>query len=76
MEFDSLSTIIALTLGVGWASGINLSAAVLALGLAGSTGYADLPTDLELVVAEDLACDSIYFQEDWCFIWPCDARAA
>ena len=49
MELDSLSTIIALTLGVGWASGINLYAAVLALGLAGTTGYADLPTGLELV---------------------------
>ena len=49
MELDSLSTLIALTLGVGWASGINLYAAVLALGLAGTTGYADLPTGLELV---------------------------
>ena len=49
MELDSLSTLIALTLGVGWASGINLYAAVLALGLAGTTGYADLPSGLELV---------------------------
>ena len=49
MELDSLSTLIALTLGVGWASGINLYAAVLALGLAGTTGYADLPTGLEVV---------------------------
>ena len=38
MELDSLSTLIALTLGVGWASGINLYAAVLVLGLAGTTG--------------------------------------
>ena len=49
MELDSLSTLIALTLGVGWASGINLYAAVLALGLAGTTGYADLPSGLELI---------------------------
>jgi hypothetical protein len=49
MELDSLSTLIAPTLGVGWASGINLYAAVLALGLAGTTGYADLPTGLEVV---------------------------
>lgn len=49
MELDSLSTLLALTLGVAWASGINLYAAVLALGLAGTTGYADLPSGLELV---------------------------
>ena len=49
MELDSLSTLIALTLGVGWASGINLYAAVLALGLAGTTGYADLPSGLKLI---------------------------
>ena len=40
---------IALTMGVAWASGINLYAAVLALGLAGTTGYADLPSGLELI---------------------------
>lgn len=44
-----LSTLMAITLGVGWASGINLYAAVLALGLAGSTGYADLPPGLEVI---------------------------
>ena len=46
MDMAELSTLMAITLGVGWASGINLYAAVLALGLAGSTGYADLPPDL------------------------------
>ena len=49
MELESLSTLLALTLGAGWASSINLYAAVLALGLAGATGYADLPAGLELV---------------------------
>ena len=48
-DVTELSTLIALTLGVGWASGINLYAAVLALGMAGATGYADLPAGLEIV---------------------------
>ncbi len=37
---------IALTLGVAWASGINLYAAILTLGLLGATGNIDLPPDL------------------------------
>ena len=49
MDIDQLASIIALTLGVGWASGINLYAAVLALGLAGATGYADLPSELSII---------------------------
>jgi len=49
IDVTELSTLIALTLGVGWASGINLYAAVLALGMAGATGYADLPAGLEIV---------------------------
>ena len=49
LDVTELSTLIALTLGVGWASGINLYAAVLALGMAGATGYADLPAGLEIV---------------------------
>ena len=49
MDMAELSTLMAITLGVGWASGINLYAAVLALGLAGSTGYADLPPGLDVI---------------------------
>jgi hypothetical protein len=49
MDLTELSTLMALTLGVGWASGINLYAAVLALGMAGATGYTDLPPGLEIV---------------------------
>ena len=49
MDVNELSGLIALTLGVGWASGINLYAAVLALGLAGATGNVDLPPGLEIV---------------------------
>ena len=40
---------IALTMGVGWASGINLYAAVLTLGLLQMTGSVQLPAELELV---------------------------
>jgi hypothetical protein len=40
---------IALTMGVAWASGINLYAAILMLGYMGSTGNIDLPPGLEIV---------------------------
>lgn len=42
--------LIALTLGVGWASGINLYAAVFMLGLLGNGGYIELPPGLEPVM--------------------------
>lgn len=45
--------IIALTMGVAWASGINLYAAVLMLGLLGSTGHIVLPESL-LVLTDPL----------------------
>ena len=41
--------IISLTLGVAWASGINLYAAVLMLGYLGTTGDLVLPPDLQLL---------------------------
>jgi len=40
---------IALTLGVAWASGINLYAAILMLGYLGTTGSLDLPPDLQIL---------------------------
>jgi len=40
---------IALTLGVAWASGINLYAAILMLGLLETTGHITLPPDLQLL---------------------------
>ncbi len=40
---------IALTMGVAWASGINLYAAILMLGYMGSTGHIDLPPDLQIL---------------------------
>ncbi|MEX2516526.1 MAG: DUF4126 domain-containing protein [Gammaproteobacteria bacterium] len=45
--------IIALTMGVAWASGINLYAAVLMLGLLGSSGHIVLPESL-LVLTDPL----------------------
>ena len=44
-----LSAAITLALGVAWASGLNLYAAVATLGLLGVTGNLDLPPDLELL---------------------------
>ncbi len=41
--------IIALTMGVAWASGINLYAAIATLGLLGVTGSLDLPPGLEVL---------------------------
>lgn len=45
---DPIHTI-ALTLGIGWASGINLYAAVFMLGYLGMTGHIQLPPDLLLL---------------------------
>jgi hypothetical protein len=42
--------IIALTMGVAWASGINLYAAIFMLGFLGSTGHIVLPPDLEVLM--------------------------
>ncbi|WP_232424050.1 DUF4126 family protein [Imhoffiella purpurea] len=41
---------LALTLGAGWASGINLYATVLLLGLLGATGTVDLPPGLDILM--------------------------
>jgi len=46
---DTLTQTLALTLGASWASGINLYAAMLVLGLAGATGSVDLPPGLDLL---------------------------
>jgi len=41
--------VIALTMGVAWASGINLYAAMFMLGWMGSTGDINLPVDMEIL---------------------------
>jgi hypothetical protein len=48
-SYNELAGAIALALGAGWASGINLYAAVLVLGLLGATGNLVLPEHLELL---------------------------
>jgi hypothetical protein len=48
-ELDQLATIISLSMGVAWASGINLYAALLTLGVLANTGNIVLPEQLEIV---------------------------
>lgn len=48
-SYQHLVDTLALTLGVGWASGINLYAALLVLGIAGATGDLALPPDLQVL---------------------------
>ena len=48
-EYQSVIQIIALTMGAAWASGINLYATLAVLGLAGSSGYIELPETLSVV---------------------------
>jgi len=50
---DQISTTLALTMGLAWASGINLYATLFTLGYLANTGNIDLPPDL-LVVANPL----------------------
>ena len=44
-----ITTTIALSLGIAWASGINLYAAVFMLGFMGNNGYIELPPDLTIL---------------------------
>lgn len=46
---NSVIETLALTLGAGWASGLNLYAAILTLGLSQAVGYASLPPGLEIL---------------------------
>ena len=48
-DLDPIIQTIALTMGVAWASGINLYAAILVLGIMGSTGNIALPPDLMIL---------------------------
>lgn len=48
-SYETLLATLTLTLGASWASGINLYAALLVLGIGGSTGNIDLPPDLEIL---------------------------
>jgi hypothetical protein len=46
---DDLTQNLALTLGASWASGINLYATILVLGLMGASGAVDLPAGLHIL---------------------------
>jgi hypothetical protein len=46
---EDLTNTLALTLGAGWASGIDLYAAILVLGFLGATGRMDLPQGLDVL---------------------------
>lgn len=48
-ELDQLATVISLSMGVAWASGINLYAALLTLGVLATTGNIVLPEQLQIV---------------------------
>jgi len=48
-QLDQVAGIIALTMGAAWASGINLYAAILMLGLLGTSGNLALPPNLEIL---------------------------
>lgn len=50
---DQISTTLALTMGLAWASGINLYATLFTLGYLANTGNIDLPPDL-LVIANPM----------------------
>lgn len=46
---DHISTTLALSMGLAWASGINLYATLFTLGYLANTGNIDLPSDLQIV---------------------------
>ncbi len=48
-HYQELVSIIALTMGVSWASGINLYAALLVLGVGGATGNIELPETMAVL---------------------------
>ncbi|MEM7400431.1 MAG: DUF4126 domain-containing protein [Pseudomonadota bacterium] len=48
-EYSTLVQTIALTMGVAWASGLNLYGTLLALGIMSNTGYVELPADLQII---------------------------
>ena len=48
-QLDQISTLIALSMGVAWASGINLYATILMLGVLNKMGHITLPPGLEIV---------------------------
>jgi hypothetical protein len=48
-QYQQIVNIIALTMGVAWASGINLYATIVTLGVLNLTGHMTLPPDLQIL---------------------------
>ncbi len=48
-QLTHITAIIGLSMGAAWASGINLYAAILTLGLLATNGYIELPPDLSIL---------------------------
>jgi hypothetical protein len=48
-QYNALISTIAMTVGVGWASGLNLYATMLVLGLGAANGLVSLPPGLEIL---------------------------
>ncbi|BBB25212.1 DUF4126 domain-containing protein [Amphritea japonica] len=48
-QLEQITALIALTMGVGWASGINLYATILMLGVMANMGNLQLPAELEIL---------------------------
>lgn len=48
-QLDQIASIIAMSMGLAWASGINLYATLLVLGLLGASGNMVLPGDLQIL---------------------------
>ena len=48
-HYQALLSTLALSMGVSWASGINLYAALLVLGIGGATGNIELPASLQVL---------------------------
>ena len=48
-QLNHIASVIALTMGVGWASGINLYACIFMLGILGATGNIVLPPSLHIL---------------------------
>jgi hypothetical protein len=65
VPFDHIANTISLTMGVAWASGINLYAAILVLGLLGATGNITLPVTLQILTDPTVmtAAGVMYFVE-------------
>ncbi len=48
-QLEQITALLALTMGVGWASGINLYATILMLGILANLGHMQLPAGLEVL---------------------------